>query len=264
MSQDDEPPTGWRQRGKRVRVAVLLLVLVVVAAGRYATRARIVAWARPLVVAVIPVLADTSSKTSQYVSLVTAQTYAPVQAFLAAQAQSHGVALPNPVYVVAGKPIRSVPPVVPVGRGAWEVMAWSLRLRWWSWQANRGQPMSTVQIYVLYSDTSGRVLDASYGIKEALVGVVNTAADERAEDWTNLALTHELLHTLGATDKYLQGGYPAFPDGFAQPDREPRTPQDRCEIMAGQIPTSGETFFQAPSVGHCVVGPRTAREIGWK
>lgn len=263
MSQDEEP-TGWRQRGKRVRVAVLLVVLGLVVAERYATRARIVAWSRPLVVAVIPVVADNSQKTAQYVAGVGPQTYAPVQAFLAQQAREHGVALGTPVYVVAGKPIRSVPPEVPDGRGMWEVMTWSLRLRWWALGANRGQPTSTVQVYVLYKDTSGRVLDASYGLKEALVGVVNTAADEGAEDWTNLAVTHELLHTLGATDKYQQGGYPVFPDGFAQPDLVPRTPQQRCEIMAGQIPTSGDTFFQAASPAHCVVGPRTAREIGWK
>jgi len=50
-------------------------------------------------------------------------------------------------------------------------------------------------------------------------------------------ITHELLHTFGATDKYdLSTGLPLYPEGFAEPQLIPRYPQQLAEIMAGRMP----------------------------
>ena len=55
----------------------------------------------------------------------------------------------------------------------------------------------------------------------------------------DMVIAHELLHTLGATDKYdLRTNQPAHPDGFAEPDREPLYPQSFAELMGGRIPVS--------------------------
>jgi hypothetical protein len=80
----------------------------------------------------------------------------------------------------------------------------------------------------------------------------------------NIVIAHELLHTLGATDKYdLVSGAPLFPSGFADPDRRPLYPQENAEIMAGRRPLSAQDAQMPSSLGAVVVGPATAAEIRW-
>jgi hypothetical protein len=76
--------------------------------------------------------------------------------------------------------------------------------------------------------------------------VVNAFADSDHEGSNNVVIAHELLHTLGATDKYDPiGNQPLYPDGYANPQASPRLPQRRAEIMAGRIPIS-ETVAEIP------------------
>lgn len=50
-------------------------------------------------------------------------------------------------------------------------------------------------------------------------------------------MLHELLHTLGAMDKYdMRTNEPLYPDGYAELDLQPRLPQHKAEVMAGRIP----------------------------
>jgi hypothetical protein len=75
---------------------------------------------------------------------------------------------------------------------------------------------------------------------------------------------HELLHTLGASDKYDRAsGQPLVPDGLADPAQDPRYPQKMGEIMAGRIAVSATRAELPDSLADMVVGPATAREIGW-
>lgn len=79
-----------------------------------------------------------------------------------------------------------------------------------------------------------------------------------------MVLAHELLHTLGATDKYaLTSNLPLFPDGFAEPDAKPLLPQSKAELMAGRIPLDDRHATIPDSLRNVVVGQLTAREIGW-
>jgi hypothetical protein len=56
---------------------------------------------------------------------------------------------------------------------------------------------------------------------------------------------------------------PAYPDGFAYPEKSPRYPQDFAELMGGRVPMS-ETKAEIPnSLAQTLIGDRTAREIGW-
>ena len=80
----------------------------------------------------------------------------------------------------------------------------------------------------------------------------------------NMVMLHELLHTLGATDKYdLRTDQPLYPDGYAQPELQPRLPQKKAEIMAGRIPLSEHHAEMPERLADVVIGPKTAREIGW-
>ena len=104
----------------------------------------------------------------------------------------------------------------------------------------------------------------STGLQKGLIGVVNAFARSDMDGSNNVVITHELLHTFGATDKYdFAGNRPLFPDGFADPDAQPLYPQARAEIMAGRIPVS-ETQAETPAgMDEVVIGVRTAREINW-
>jgi len=69
----------------------------------------------------------------------------------------------------------------------------------------------------------------------------------------DIVIAHELLHTFGATDKYDAGSdAPRYPEGFAEPQREPRYPQRYAEIMAGRVPLG-------PSVSPSRISPKTRR-----
>jgi hypothetical protein len=118
---------------------------------------------------------------------------------------------------------------------------------------------------VLYHDPSTlqRVPD-SHGLQKGLMGVVHVFADPAMGGSNNVVIAHELLHTVGATDKYdLATGLPLYPDGFADPERDPRYPQEQTEIMAGRRPVSAQDAEIPRSLRQVIVGPATAREIKW-
>jgi len=84
--------------------------------------------------------------------------------------------------------------------------------------------------------------------------------------WTPAqTLAHELLHTLGATDKYdPSDNQPWHPEGYAEPTLEPLHPQRYAEIMAGRIPL-GRTRAEIPrTLDETLIGAATAREINWQ
>ncbi|NIO43671.1 MAG: hypothetical protein GTO41_28055 [Burkholderiales bacterium] len=81
----------------------------------------------------------------------------------------------------------------------------------------------------------------------------------------NIIITHELLHTLGATDKYdLATNQPLYPAGYAEPDIRPLYPQQFSEIMGGRIPVSQVRSVPPQTLDAVLVGPQTAAEIGWQ
>ena len=79
----------------------------------------------------------------------------------------------------------------------------------------------------------------------------------------NIVIAHEILHTVGATDKYNVYGGPQYPIGFANPRREPLFPQRYAEIMVGRIPTSHYSSFMATSLMRTRINELTASEIAW-
>jgi hypothetical protein len=97
------------------------------------------------------------------------------------------------------------------------------------------------------------------------VGVVEMELDAEAEavHLPLVVVAHELLHTLGATDKYDSSGRTLIPLGLAEPDRVPLFPQRYAEIMARNRPLSQTDERVPESFDEIAVGPTTAREIGW-
>jgi hypothetical protein len=249
-----------------IRIGVLLFILAVVAKSAWVDRSRTAEWKTSLRVAIYPVGADSSTTSGRYVSGLRKAAFDPIEAFFALEGKRYGVSLPDPVEVYLAPAISSPPPVAPFGGNPLSIAFWSLQLRAWAWwnDSHKG-PKPDVRLFVVYHDPAASPrLPHSTGLQKGLIGVVNAFADSDHEGSNNVVIAHELLHTLGATDKYDPiGNQPLYPDGYANPQASPRLPQRRAEIMAGRIPIS-ETVAEIPAdMTQVVIGGETAREISW-
>jgi hypothetical protein len=251
---------------KALRILILLFILVVVGAGTWLTRLRTTAWEQPLRVAIFPINADASSATERYIRSLRVEAFEPIARFMRQEAARYGLALSTPVEVFLAPEVGKVPPPPPFGGNALRVALWSLQMRYWAWvNAAFDGPKPHVRMFVLYHDPD-RVarLSHSLGLQKGLIGVVNAFASEGQAAQNDVVIAHEMLHTLGATDKYdPRTNQPAFPDGYADPQRQPRLPQDFAEIMAGRAPVTEDRAEMPDSLEAVLVGAKTAREINW-
>lgn len=249
---------------KLLRVSLLIMLLVVVAGRFVLDRYHSRVWNTTLWIGVFPVNADGSAVTGRYISALQPSHFASIESFFAREAQRHGVALPRPVHVELMAPLAELPPRLDPGAGAAATAWWSLRLRWYSWQ-HAGKSLARVRVFVLYHDPARTAVVAhSLGLQKGLVGVVYGFADESMTGTNAIVIAHEVLHTLGATDHYdLASGQPLYPEGYAEPERDPRYPQPRAEIMAGRRALSAVSAEMPESLDAVAVGAATASEINW-
>lgn len=249
---------------KIVRVSLLTLLLIV-AGGRFLLdRYHSRSWNSSLWVAVFPIDADGSPVTARYVAALQPAQFADIERFFARESRRYGITLPQPVHVQLMPAIREQPPRLADGAGALATALWSMRMRWYSWRQG-SDSIARVRIFVLYHDPArtSRV-PHSLGLQKGLVGVVYGFADDTMTGTNAIVIAHETLHTLGATDHYeLATGQPIYPQGFADPEQQPRWPQQRAEIMAGRRPLSATTAEMPESLDDVVVGATTANEINW-
>jgi hypothetical protein len=248
------------------RIGLLLFVLAVVAQNAWVARSRTAEWKRSLHVVIYPISADAAATSGRYVGELRKPAFEAIEDFFRAEAKKYDVSLADPVEVFLAPPILATPPAAPFGGNALRIVWWSLELRAWAWWNDTYKGAKPdVRLFVLYHDpVVGTTLPHSTGLQKGMIGLVNAVADFEYEGSNNVVIAHELLHTLGATDKYdPDGNRPVFPDGYADPQAIPRIPQRRAEIMAGRIPIS-ETQSEMPAgMRQVVIGVRTAREINW-
>lgn len=242
-------------------------MLVLIALSAWLTRRHATDWTRPLWVVAFPINADGSAVTAAYIDTLTRENFAPIEQYLTEQARGYGLTRTAPLEIRLGPRLSQSPPAPPYAGSVLQVVAWSLRLRWWAWRAAgayNGPPID-VRLFVLYHDPAlSPRLDHSLGLKEGMIGLANVFADRGMAGSNQVVIAHELLHTMGATDKYNPAtSLPRFPDGYAQPEQVPRYPQSLAELMAGRIPISESTAAIPVSLTVTRIGATTAREIGW-
>ncbi|WJW76102.1 hypothetical protein QVG61_03140 [Thiohalobacter sp. IOR34] len=252
---------------RRLRVAFLLLVLVAVGGQQWLGRLRVTAWDSPLWVAVYPINGDGSAAAARYIAALSDASFAPIEVWLARQARRYGLALEQPVTVRLAPEVHAQPPRPPADGNPFRVMLWSLQMRFWAWRTEQlsDGPPANISMFVKYFDPARHPrLEHSVGLQKGLLGVVNAYASGRMAGQNQVVITHELLHTLGASDKYdMRTLQPIYPDGFAEPERRPRYPQRLAEIMGGRIPLSPREARQPGRLGRTLLGTATAREIRW-
>ncbi|HEY7761117.1 MAG TPA: hypothetical protein VIA64_17005 [Burkholderiales bacterium] len=248
------------------RILILLLVLFSVALGNWLARARSTSWEHSLRMVVFPIDADGSPATARYIGSLSRDTFAPIDAFMASEAQRYGLTLRDPLDIDVAPPVTALPPPVPHGGNAVQIVLWSLRLRYWAWaNAQYAGPTPQVRMFVLYHDPE-RVsrLSHSLGLQKGLIGVVNAFATDAQAGPNNVIIAHEMLHTLGANDKYDPStNYPLQPLGFAEPELAPLFPQRFAEIMGGRVPISPGDARIPDSLDEVLIGAATALEIRW-
>ena len=120
-------------------------------------------------------------------------------------------------------------------------------------------------MFVLYQKRNSEgPLERSVGIKNGSYGLVNAVGSRAMAARNRIVIAHELLHILGAIDKYdFFTGQPAAPNGLANPLQSPLYPQEFAEIMGGRIAVSTHKWRHPASLAFCVIGAETASEIGW-
>lgn len=252
---------------KTIRITVLLIVLVIVAGRTWLDRVQSQSWKSPLWVGIYPLNADGSPGAHAYIANLSPADFTAIETFFDREAHRFGVALEEPVHIELYPEGKVLPPQLPQDAGPASVMWWSLRMRWFAVHAGNvpGRTPSRIRIFVLYHDPSAlQSVPDSHGLQKGLIGVVHAFAAKSLAPTNNIVIAHELLHTLGATDKYELGtGAPIYPSGFADPDLQPRYPQQRAEIMAGRRALSMTDFEMPASLRDVVVGNVTAGEIRW-
>jgi len=253
----------WRN----IRILLLLLVLLAVALQQWLARVHTQSWREPLWVGVYPLNADGSRTAQSYIEALTRADFVPIETFFAREAHRYGLTLDEPVHIELYPQASELPPALAPDAGPLGIAWWSLRLRWFAAHASTvpGRVPSTIRLFVLYHDpaTLERAPD-SHGLEKGLVGVVHAFATGAMTGSNDIVIAHELLHTVGATDKYhLGNGEPIYPIGYGDPGQQPRYPQAQAEIMAVRRAISARESEMPRSLASEVVGSATALEIRW-
>ncbi len=251
---------------RKIRIAALLLILLVVALNSWLDQSRSQDWSRTLRVVVYPINGDGSHSSAQYISTLKRESLLPIETFFKREGLRYGLALRNPVDLQLAPEVKTRPPALPRERSVLNTMWWSLKMRYWAYSADNYQgPAPEVRMFVLYFDPRQHPrLDHSVGLKKGLLGVVKAFAGTRQAARNNVVIAHELLHTVGASDKYdPRTNLPLYPQGYADPGQRPLYPQRRAEIMAGRIPLSDQRAVIPASLEETLIGASSAREINW-
>ncbi len=270
---------------KSLRIFILLIILGTAIQQIFLDRADL-DWKDNFYVAVYPINADasiesasnigtsnisnsninTSAEVNAYINTLTRKDFEPVAEYFVQQAAHYNLGMRRPIEVQLGAKVKAVPPAPPAQGGLFNTIIWSLKFRLFAWQNNlKVNVKPDIKLYLLYHNPkTNPILSHSTALNKGRVARVNLFADAKYAKQNLVVLAHELLHTLTATDKYnVNTTLPIFPDGFAQPDKQPLYPQDFAEIMGGRVPLNESQAKIPASLTQTRIGHKTAREIGW-
>ena len=168
------------------------------------------------------------------------------------EARRYGLGIDDPVKTRLRPELHERPPRRPPDASLPATVLWSLRLRFWAWRVSgRVKDPEDVRMFVMYHDPAlSPAVPHSLGLEKGLIGVVYAFAVPVMDGGNDMVIAHELLHTLGATDKYDPANdAPRFPDGYGDPRQAPLYPQRFAELMAGRRMISATSWEQPSEPG---------------
>ncbi|MEN8258990.1 MAG: hypothetical protein ABFS02_00115 [Pseudomonadota bacterium] len=250
-----------------VRIVTLLIVLATTAFYSKSQQLGSRSWIEPLEVAIFPINAEASAPVKRYIDRLKQSDFADIDQFMAREGRKFTIIAQSPILTSLGPELNAKPPPPPrPDSGIASIVWWGLRFRLWAFLNTPDSKSNKhrVRVFVHYHETApGKRLRHSVGISKGLLGIVHAFASTDQMPQNNIIIAHELMHTVGARDKYDSHGEPIFPEGYGDPDQTGRYPQRRAEIMAGRIALSAMESRMATSLKEVVVGEATAREINW-
>lgn len=250
-----------------IRLLTLVLITIGVAIYVQGQRLSTTNWASPVDVVVFPVNGDGSVPTAEYIESLRPSAFDAMDRFFASQARRYDVPETRPFVTRRGDTVIVQPPAPPHPQDSlFTRLAWSLRFRFWAWRHTPDEDSNyrRIRVFAVYHQPEDDVaLPHSLGIQKGLLGLVQLHADAESARHNHMLIAHEILHTVGASDKYTADGRAAFPHGFAEPEKSPLFPQRFAEIMAGTVALSESESVPPPGLRQCTLGPLTAQEIGW-
>ncbi|MEJ0086808.1 MAG: hypothetical protein WDO72_14070 [Pseudomonadota bacterium] len=253
----------WRN----LRIAILLLALAIAAYGNWYDRISTTDWDETLWIGIFPINADGTETAARYIGGLTPESTLDIERFINREAQRYGIELARPVRVDLYPTVTEQPPRHAPDANVLSSMWWSLKVRLYARRNSHppGRAPPQIRIFVLFHDPAfTQAVPHSVGLQKGLVGVVHAYAEREMNQPNNVVIAHEILHTLGATDKYDPATLaPVFPFGYAEPALEPLYPQRLTEIMAGRRAVDAHTFEMPDSLADVRVGEATALEIRW-
>jgi len=251
---------------KLFRIVILLSILFVMVLGSWMNERRLASWERPIWVTVYPIVAGNDHESLAHANSIDENSFDAINQFLERNLQLYGVSITPPVRFQIAEVSRETPPLIPDRYSTASVGLWSLKMRWWSWKMKRNDGLTApdIQMFVLYHALGGDAeMNMSVGMRKGMYGLVKGYAGTDMEAQNQVVIAHELLHVLGATDKYVfSTGSPEYPYGYADPGKRPLFPQTEAEIMGGGIPLSAYEAIMPTSLSQCRIGRKTAEEIG--
>lgn len=252
---------------RNIRVVILLSVLAIAAIYTQEQRLNTTSWFKPIEVTIFPINGDNTQKTENYIEQLSLSDFQDIDDFFNRGAKQYHLIVEQPVLTTLSSSIKDKPPAPPENRNSiFDVMMWSLNLRYWAWKNTPDNKSNTdrIRLYVLYHQTQdNQPLDHSLGLQKGLIGVIHAFADTRQNPQNAIIMSHEILHTVGASDKYGYNNQPIYPEGYAKPEQKPLYPQRNAEIMAGRTPLSKIESKIPKSLRYVLVGKTTAEEINW-
>ena len=250
-----------------MRLSVLLTVLVLVGLWGYGdvqSRKARTHWDRTLSVAVV--LVTTDSLDPESVQRFEARL-PELEARLAQEFWRYREG-PRPFRLVLhGSTQAGSPPELP--ESAWDIPQHLYRQ--WSYlsaiddQVGLNSSEYDSRIYVVARPPASNAIQFVEGYSQlgGRVGIVEVELNEAMVDLVLSVTAHELLHTLGAEDKYDAEGHTLIPEGLAEPERSPQLHQRYVEVMARNRPVGAGQERILDRLDELAVGPQTAREVGW-
>jgi len=251
----------------RLLITVLLYILAFTALGNFLAAARSTDWDQTLWVDIYPINADGSARTQAYIDGLSTDDFERIETYFATEAERYGVPLDQPFRLELGPQVDNDLPELAATPSLLNTIVWSLKMRWFALGVDPGSGRASpdIKLFALYYDDSqAAVLDRSTALERGLIAIAKLYAGRENRGPNQIVMAHELLHTLGATDKYDLGtNLPVYPEGYATPALRPLYPQQSAELMAGRIPLEEQKAEMPSGLHRTLVGPVTASEIGW-
>ena len=253
---------------RNFRVVFLLFILAFVAIYTQNQRLNTTSWYRAIEVVVYPINGDGSAATEAYINTLSKKHFIDIDNFFIQGAKQYDLTVVRPIVTRLGSVVTTHPPSPPIDRNAiFQVMWWSMKLRYWAYKNTPDSKSNTdrIRLFVLYHQgQDNQALEHSLGLQKGLIGIIHAYARPKQTKQNALIMAHEILHTVGASDKYdYRDNQPVYPEGYIKPDKKPLYPQRYCEIMAGRIPISMTQSSMPKDLRFCKVGETTAKEINW-